>query len=107
MGENKRLQEIKMRKMNKVLRLLKVGFIAFSLAIVFGMVSMPQRTDAQTKGGCATTTCMAGAIYGCYACNNSACTGCYRANNESGCGVCSGGPKESDEVEVDTSWFSF
>lgn len=93
-----------MKKTNKVVMFLKVGFIAFSLAILFGGISTTQRIGA-TAAGCSSTPCQAGYIYGCYGCINGDCNGCYRANNESGCGVCSGGGTGIEEVS--TSWFVF
>lgn len=93
--------------MKKYITFLKIGFITFSLTVIFGIVPIPtqQRVSGQTPA-CSDTPCQPGVIYGCYHCTASNCNGCYVANGDSGCGVCSKGPNEN-QIEVDTSWFNF
>lgn len=90
--------------MKKVVTFLKIGFITFSLTVIFGIVPTQQRVSAEA--GCSDTPCQPGVLYGCYHCTASDCNGCYVANGDSGCGVCSKGANE-EQFRVDTSWFNF
>lgn len=91
-------------KMKNFLRFTKIGFIALSFSIVFGVLSMPASISAD-EAACKNTTCLPGTIYGCHPCNNSECDGCYRANGDQSCGVCSKGAGELERVN--TGWFNF
>lgn len=94
--------------MKKIVTFLKIGFITFSLAIMFGVAPTQQRVSAFVDGaGCATTSCPTtyGGL-GCGSCPNNECNGCYRQNGESGCGVCSKGANE-ESMGTMNPWLSF
>lgn len=91
--------------MKKMVTFLKLGFVALTLTVIFGLNNSSNTVFAQKDKVCSATPCQPGYIYGCYDCSNGNCNGCYRQNGDQGCGVCHTGGGGFEELEqVSTSW---